>query len=303
MLFENEYLPDRAWAEETYGYLYFRTPLRAFFLALMGCILFLGVCAFFYDTSAFVYVLIAAAFFCINLLHYRRSVKLHMSRMMEMYGSIPVTKLSVDESGTVRHKASTGAEASFPISAIKRVYVSRHYIFLRSGTNLVFSFRRDGFTVGKEQDFLAFLRTHGVRAKSVPTSEAVSGLAAAPCMLLSLGYLIAALVASTQPVDPSVSMTPAFAHMAASVLFLVPALSLYFLSALTGLCARGGALGIVRASLVALAAILGELALFNGLVGTLICAVLFLGILILEAVSLLLAWVRDKKSTLPRLRD
>ena len=293
MLFENEYLPDRAWAEETYGYLYFRTPLRAFFLALMGCVLFLGVCAFFYDTSAFVYVLIAAAFFCINLLHYRRSVKLHVSRMMEMYGSIPVTKLSVDESGTVRHKASTGAEASFPISAIKRVYVSRHYIFLRSGTNLVFSFRRDGFTVGKEQDFLAFLRAHGVRAKSVPTSEAISGLAAAPCMLLSLGYLIVALVASTS----------AFAHMAASVLFLVPALSLYFLSALTGLCARGGALGIVRASLVALAAILGELVFFNGLVGTLICAVLFLGILILEAVSLLLAWVRDKKSTLPRLRD
>ncbi len=303
MLFENEYVPDRAWAQETYGYIYFRTPLRAFFLALMGCVLFLGVCASFYGPSAFVYVLIAAAFLLISFLQYRRSVKLHLSRMMEMYGSIPVTHLSLDESGTVYHKASTGAEASFSITAIKRAYVSGHYIFLRSSANLIYTFRRDGFTVGKEQDFLAFLRARGVRAKSVPTSEAVSGLAAAPCMLLSLGYMIAAAVASTQPVDPSVSISPAFAHMAASVVFLVPALSLYFLSALTGLCARGGALGVVRVSLVALAAILSEVALFHGLIGTLITAVLLLGILVLEAVSLLSAWVRDKKSTLPRLTD
>lgn len=60
---------------------------------------------------------------------------------------------------------SDGNGTEIPYDVIKKGYFTPNYILLYSKADMLYTFRRTGFVVGNEEDFLLFLKSKGIKVR------------------------------------------------------------------------------------------------------------------------------------------
>lgn len=163
-LFENTYTRDREWAKDCYSYICFRRPIVIVMDVLAGLYLAWGV----YDlaVNSAINVLGIFPFFwaVMSVLLYRKNCKLTLQREFEVHGR-PVEITTTLTNDGIAISQSTGAQYRVSFNDIKTVVQTKKYIYLWSKTNMFYSLKKDGFSVGNGEDLLHFLRNKGIKAK------------------------------------------------------------------------------------------------------------------------------------------
>ena len=166
ILFENEYTRDKKWAKDIYGYLNFRRPLHISFYIIFGLFISYHLFSFFmYGNSvSLAYLIIPAFWFAFVVLLYFKNIRITLQRDVEIHGKpVEVTVFVTDEIITQKH--STGSELYLNYYDIKKVVVTNKYIYLFSKANLVYTFKKDAFSIGDSIGFLKFLKTKGIKIR------------------------------------------------------------------------------------------------------------------------------------------
>ena len=166
--FENEFARDESTAKEVYGYWYFKKPLLIVVYIYLGIYLLSCILGFIIDFQSakdsmpiFVMILFFLSFMFIS---YRSQVKAMIQRDKEVSGGEPLCcKISVtDEEMTM-----SALENRTPISIgnLKSAFVTKNYIVVVTKARLMFIFKKDSFTLGDVDGFIAFLREKGIKIK------------------------------------------------------------------------------------------------------------------------------------------
>lgn len=95
---------------------------------------------------------------------YVRSVNIVIKRDFELYGK-PVSVIVTVTENEIRQLQSTGSGFQLNYCDIKRVVQTKKFIYLWSKTNLIYSFKRDSFSLGNADDFLLFLKSKGLKVR------------------------------------------------------------------------------------------------------------------------------------------
>ncbi len=165
ILFENKYTRDREWSREIFRYFYFKRPLMILFDIIFVLYLVFGVYSSITSKNvAWGLIIIPIAWFLFVVFYYVINRDVHFKRDLEMHGkAVEVTATVTDE--MISHSQSTGSELYLDYSNIKKAVQTKEYIFLITKTKLIYSFKKDSFTLGSADELLAFLKNKGVKVK------------------------------------------------------------------------------------------------------------------------------------------
>lgn len=165
ILFENKCINNEKWAKEFTKVAYFHTPLF-FTLHIISLALFtFGIIKLLLFRTIDIFCLFIPAEFIIVILISRFiRIKRTMKIKSEMYGENPevISKATEDYFEQIH---SNGMQYKILYDTIKRGYKTNDYIFLHSKANVAYSFSRNRFSVGTEQEFIDFLRRKGIKIK------------------------------------------------------------------------------------------------------------------------------------------
>ena len=166
--FENKYIRDKQTAKDVYGYWYFKRPI------MIACYVVLGIWAAIYSLGAiltpgfasdnFIVAFVVTASMSIVLFAYYNQVNGMVKRDMELArGREILCKSTVTDSEIIF--SNFGNEVSISIDNVKYAFVTNQYIALVTKAKLMCMFKKDSFTVGDTDSFIAFLREKGIKVK------------------------------------------------------------------------------------------------------------------------------------------
>lgn len=164
-LFECRYTHDEEWANDFFRWMYFRRPILWVCYVLLAAMFAVAV----YDGMVWgrlnpLPLICPPILLATAVLFAFSRPRMTMKRQREMYGEpVEITLRVTDEQ--IVAKQSNGAEYHLNYADIRKVMQTPRYVYVKSKTQLVHSFKKDGFTVGTAADFLEFLRCKGVRVK------------------------------------------------------------------------------------------------------------------------------------------
>lgn len=165
ILFENEYTQNKAWAKDIYGYMYFKRPLMVVFHSLFTLFFILGLYHWLvWDQIMWPNLLSLPLFFGLSAYSYFINVKTVLKRGIEAHGG-PLECATVVTDQEITLKASNGAESVLHYPDIKRAVQTKKYIYLWTKANLLYSFKKDAFTVGSAEEFLTLLKQKNIKVK------------------------------------------------------------------------------------------------------------------------------------------
>lgn len=165
ILFENSYVRNKELAKEIYRYFYFQ---RKF---LVVCYVFLLI-SFFANILSAIFesachwsvVILVPSLFAFQFVCYYAHVKNLVKRDLEVHGK-EICVQTVVTDAYIRNTASTGAVNDLEYANIRYAIQTKNLILLRSKANLLYIFRKDTFTKGDAQSFLAYLNSRGIQVK------------------------------------------------------------------------------------------------------------------------------------------
>ncbi len=165
ILFQNTYTRNKALLKEVYQLYYFKRKIIIaldifFLLAFLGNL----VIAVFEKTYNWEAWIVSLVFFFVQFFCYFRAVKTIIARDKELHGKeIEVQTVVTDEG--IKITTSTGTTNHIDFAKIKKVYQTKNLILLQTQAKLVCIFRKESFSVGDKDSFLAFLRSKGISVK------------------------------------------------------------------------------------------------------------------------------------------
>ena len=165
VLFENSYVRNKELAKEIYGFYYFQRKWLVvcyFLIALsfLANILF-SIFERSYNWGILIFV---PLFFLFQIYCYFHQVNTMVKRDNEVHGKeISVETIVTNE--CIQNTATTGAVNRLEYDKIRNAVQTKNLILLRSKANLIYIFRKDTFTKGTKDDFIAFLKSKGVKVK------------------------------------------------------------------------------------------------------------------------------------------
>ncbi len=164
-LFENSYVRNKELAKEIYRYYYFqRKWLVVCYILIFLSFLANVLIAMFEKAVHWGVLVIVPLFFFFQLNCYFRQVNTMVKRDSEVHGKEIAVKTTVTNE-YIQNTASTGAINQLEYDRIRNVAQTKNLVLLRSKANLIYIFRKDTFTKGTKDDFIAFLKTKGVKVK------------------------------------------------------------------------------------------------------------------------------------------
>jgi hypothetical protein len=171
ILFENSHVRDKATVKEMYSYEFFKKRKQIVLFALLAffVILYVGVIIWeyvYFGIWSMNYWIIALYLLIpiLEVLMYIVSVKTTLKRDIEMFGKELEAKFKVT-SDSIICESMTGSVTETGFDKIKSAAQTKNLIVLRSKANLLFVFRKDGFSIGTKEDFVAFLKSKGIRVR------------------------------------------------------------------------------------------------------------------------------------------
>ena len=164
-LFENRYIKNREWAKDVFGYINFRRPLIIVFDIYFFLYIVIGIIDIIVDKNIDVYsFILPIVWIFLQVFIYVKNVNVTLKRDLEIHGKpIEVTVIVTDEKITTVQ--STGSEIYLNYTDVKKAFQTKKYIYLQTKSNLLCSFKKDGFSFGNKEDFLEFLRNKGIKIK------------------------------------------------------------------------------------------------------------------------------------------
>ncbi len=165
ILFQNSYEKSEELIKEVYRYLHFKRKFRVVLnVIIIVCLLVNVLSAIFYGEFywwAFIYAFFVWAYqiFC-----YFSQVRTVLRRDEELNGEELFVETIVTND-FIQNKASNGAVNELEYCKVKSAAQTKNLILLRSRANLIYIFRKDSFTKGTKEEFLAFLKEKGIRIK------------------------------------------------------------------------------------------------------------------------------------------
>ncbi len=164
-LFENKFVRDEEYVKELYRKYFFCTPVVVICHVVWAFYFAWGIYGIIFDWVLYLTRLILPLIYLayIILMYFIR-VKIIAKRDKESYGG-PLEIISVVTHEKIDCMNSAGTKYNLNYVDIKKVVKTKNYIHLVSKTNLVYSFKRDGFSVGNETYFLNFLKSKGIKVK------------------------------------------------------------------------------------------------------------------------------------------
>ncbi|MBR2715543.1 MAG: YcxB family protein [Ruminococcus sp.] len=82
----------------------------------------------------------------------------------ELFGG-PATIKSFVTEDSVRALAPSGGTNEVAYNNVRRAIQTENLIFLQTKANLLYVFLKDGFTLGTAEEFIAFLKSKGIKVK------------------------------------------------------------------------------------------------------------------------------------------
>ncbi len=156
-LFENSYTRNGAWAKELYGYFCFKRPFAVVFITISAFLTFASLVMLCLYGSYNIAILCFPIVWGIQIYRYNAGIKLCEKRELELYGtSETFVTLSVTDE-YIQQVHTAGNVNTLKYSDIKKVFQTKNYILLQSKANIVYSGKKDGFSVGAAEEFLTFL--------------------------------------------------------------------------------------------------------------------------------------------------
>ena len=102
--------------------------------------------------------------FLLVILLYFKANKTTLKRSKEIHGdnSEVVSEVTKD---CIKQVHSNGSQYQICYDNIKIGYTTQNYILLHSKANVIYTFSKNVFSVGNEEEFLKFLRNKGIKIK------------------------------------------------------------------------------------------------------------------------------------------
>ncbi len=170
-LFQNSYVRNRQMAKELYGFFYFKR------IIYIVCDVFLGL-YFIHNLFLSIYyweflnlgLILPPLAFAFQVFMYRVNINVLLKRDLELHGKEPTLELTVTNE-SIQHAISGHSQFTLDFSNIKRAFCTKNYIFLHTKANLVCAFKKNGFSIGQEADFIEFLKDKGIRVRKTISSK------------------------------------------------------------------------------------------------------------------------------------
>ena len=162
-LFENSHVRNKALAKEIYGYLYFRRKLIVVCHILIALSLLLNVIsAVLGDSYSLLVFVFAPVLVLFRIYCYFSQVNTMVKRDRELHGE-EITVQTQVTNDYIQSTVPNGAVNRLEFDKIRSAVQTKNLILLRTKANLIYIFRKDAFTVGTKNEFIAFLQTKGIR--------------------------------------------------------------------------------------------------------------------------------------------
>ena len=166
--FENEFVRDEQTAKEIYKYWYFKKPLMVAVHVVLAFYALSYIFGFIIDFDSakeampiFAMIVFIEVFMLIS---YRSQVKAMVQRDREMsQGEALRCRISVSDEEIVLYALESRTPVS--MSNVKGAFVTRNYIVVITKARLMFIFKKDSFTVGDCDGFIAFLGEKEIKVK------------------------------------------------------------------------------------------------------------------------------------------
>lgn len=164
-LFENRYIRNEEWAKDIYYYFYFCRVGTVVPSILFFAVLLIGVfCAIAFNRFYWAFFVYPVLWMALLFVLYRCNVKSTLKKDLQAHGeAVQITSFVSD--AAVRVEKSTAEQSELLFADVKKAVFTDRFIFLWSKTNAVYSFKKDGFSVGDEEGFVAFLEAKGFKVK------------------------------------------------------------------------------------------------------------------------------------------
>ena len=156
-LFESSYVRNRQWAKEAYSYIMFRQKPVVVCYILLAPILAANVLLQNWGISAF-----TLGFCAIAVINYFRAVKMITASDAELNnGEITVKTVVTDT--FIQNTNTIGNMQQIEFHNIKKAAQTKNYIILQTKARMVLTVGKHTFTKGTPEEFIAFLKTKGLK--------------------------------------------------------------------------------------------------------------------------------------------
>lgn len=164
-LFKNSYVRDRQMAKELYRFFYFKRTIYIVCDIVLGLYfihnLFLSI---YYWEFLNLGLILPPLLYAFRVFMYCFNIKVLLKRDLEIHGKEPTLELTVTNEG-VQHAIFGHSQFTLDFSKIKRAFCTKNYIFLHTKANLVCAFKKNGFSIGQEAEFIELLKSKGIRVR------------------------------------------------------------------------------------------------------------------------------------------
>lgn len=165
ILFKNTYTKTEEWIKEVNKYSFFRRPIVVVFHILSILMLCVGIYKILFSHIIdIVPLFIPIWWFFLTFLLYFKTNKNTLNRNRELYGENAEVVSEITKE-SIKQVHSNGTQYHIYYDNIKKGYQTKNYILLHSKANVIYTFEKNGFSVGNEEEFLKFLRNKGIKIK------------------------------------------------------------------------------------------------------------------------------------------
>lgn len=167
ILFKNTHTRTKDVVKEMFRYLLFcrGTSITAF--ALFGLCFVLNIVPVFflefYEVNLYILIFIPIYMIIYGIL-YAMQVNITLKRDIEIYGKPVDVETSVTDE-CIHLTASSGSVNKIEFHSIKYAAHTKNLILLMTKAKLIVAFRKDSFSVGTKDEFIAFLKSKGIKVK------------------------------------------------------------------------------------------------------------------------------------------
>ena len=165
ILFKNTFTKTEEWIKECNKYSFFRRPM----FVIIHLLSILTLCyaiykLLFLHTVDIPLLFIPVWWFIVFILLYYKTNSVAIKRNAELQGENTEVVSEVTQD-SIKQSHSNGSQIVIYYDTIKRGYLTKNYILLHSKANILYTFKKDGFSIGDEEGFLTFLRNQGIIIK------------------------------------------------------------------------------------------------------------------------------------------
>lgn len=165
ILFKNTFVKTEEWIKEVNKYTFFKRPIFVAFHLLSFSALCWGIYKLlFLHNIDILFLFIPIWWFFLVLMLYFKTNKTTIKRNKEIYGDNAEVVSEITKDG-IKQIHSNGTQYQIYYDTIKKGYITQNYILLHSKANILYTFKKDGFSIGNEIEFLTFLTNKGIKIR------------------------------------------------------------------------------------------------------------------------------------------